>query len=393
MKTLFFDCFAGASGDMIVGALLDAGASPDAVVTAIEGLDLEGVSIGTEDVTRASIRAHKFNVSAEVTKEPRHLADIEKLLGDATLLPEVRTLAIQTFRVLADAEAHVHGVTPNEVHFHEVGAVDAIVDIVAACAAFTDLEPQQTICSPVTIGRGPIDTEHGQMSSPAPAVIELLRGVEIVERWDHESVTPTGAALLRTFSDRFGRLPEMRLEATGYGAGTRDTVHPNVLRVLIGEAGELEHSSETYLVEANIDDMSPELFPYVIEALMGAGAHDAWTTPIAMKKGRHAITLSVLAGESDVDRLSDIIFRETTTFGVRKQEVLKEALPRLWVEVEVFGMSMRVKVAHRAGEVVSIAPEYEEATRVARGTGRPLKDVYAAATSVAQQALDNAPIG
>ena len=391
MRTLYFDCFAGASGDMIVAALLDAGAEASKVQESIDALSLDGVSIGTEEVTRASIRATKFEVVTSDSAVTRNLSDIEELLSKAPLVPDVRERARRAFRLLADAEAAVHGVTPNEVHFHEVGALDAIVDVVAACAAFSSIAPELTIVSPVAVGRGWVSSAHGPMPSPAPAVVELLKGVEIVERWEHETVTPTGAALLRSFADRYGTIPHIEVHATGYGAGSRQTEHPNVLRVLVGESVDQDSEDDVYLVETNIDDMTPELFPYVIESLIAAGAQDAWTTPITMKKGRHAVMLSLLARSEDVDRLTDIVFRETTTFGIRRQQLIKEALDRKWVDTVVFGHPVRVKIAERGGDVVSMSPEYEDAAEVARQTGRPLKDVYAAAIDAARSPSTREP--
>ena len=389
MRTLYFDCFAGASGDMVVGALLDAGADRGQLTRAIEGLGLEGVTVEVHDVTRTSIRATKFEVHSVPSNVRRGLDDIHEILARADLDDRVRDLALQCFTSLANAEAHVHGIDVNEVHFHEVGALDAIADIVAACAAYASLAPEQTIVSPIALGRTWVDSSHGPLPTPAPAVLELLKGIDVVGRWDHESVTPTGAALLRTFADRSGSLPEMTIEATGYGAGTRNTEHPNVLRVIVGETDDLLREEEqVQLIEANIDDMSPELLPYVIETLISAGAQDAWTTPITMKKGRHAVLLSVLATSEDVDRLSDIVFRETTTFGLRRSTVMKEALPRTWIEVAVYGMTVRVKVARRGGQVVSASPEYEDAVAAARATGQPLKEIYTVAASAAREVLE-----
>ncbi|HET7482112.1 MAG TPA: nickel pincer cofactor biosynthesis protein LarC [Actinomycetota bacterium] len=391
MKILYLDCDAGAAGDMVVAALLDAGARPDIVRSSIAALALPGAKIAMQEVTRADIRALHFVVDAPEETTARHLSDIEALLDSSSLSPEVRALALETFRTLATAEARVHAADPENVHFHEVGAADALVDVVAACAAFVDLAPDRTIASAIGVGRGEITTLHGPMSAPAPAVLELLKGAPIVERWDHESVTPTGAALVRTFADAFGPIPEMILSATGYGAGTRNTAHPNVVRALVGESLAEVQVETAVVIETNIDDMSPELFPYVIEALLAAGAHDAWTTPITMKKGRHGVSLGVLAAPDDVDRLSDIIFRETTTLGVRKSTVTKDALARMWVEVEVDGIPIRVKIGRRAGAVTTVSPEYEDAAATARTTGRPLHEIYSAARSAALELLGTVP--
>ncbi|MDQ3982879.1 MAG: nickel pincer cofactor biosynthesis protein LarC [Actinomycetota bacterium] len=383
MRTLYFDCFSGAAGDMILGALLDAGASEADVSRALDALALPGCSVEVRTVTRASLRATKVDVVVTGEQERRGPDDIARLLRDAPLSERVKDRAQRTFELLADAEAKVHGIARERVHFHEVGAVDAIVDVVACSAAIESLSPERIVSSPVTTGRGMTDSAHGPLPVPAPAVVELLRGVPVHERGTDELVTPTGAAILRASVHEFGPMPPLTIESVGYGAGSRESAVPNVVRVLVGETAAAPEATLTQ-IEANVDDMSPELLPHALESLLAAGAVDAWIAPVLMKKGRPGFVLSALAGAADRDRVVDTFLRETTTFGVRMHEVAREVLDRSWVEVEVEGHSLRVKVGRRGGEVTSAAPEFEDARRVAKATGMPLKDVYAAAMTAAR---------
>ena len=384
MRTVYFDCFSGAAGDMLLGALLDAGASEADVRTAVGALGLAGCSIEIRAVTRGSLRATKVDVAVTGEQEHRGPDDIAALLRNAALSEEVRETAVKTFDLLTDAEAKVHGIPRERVHFHEVGAVDAIVDVVGCSAALASLRPERVLASPVTIGRGLVDTEHGPIPVPAPAVVELLHGVPLEERGSHELVTPTGAAFLRAVVDAFGAMPPLTVSASGYGAGTRDTDVPNVVRVIIGETSAAA-SQRLLQIEANVDDMSPELLPHALEALLAAGAVDAWITPVLMKKGRPGFVVSALAGGADAERVVDVFLRETTTFGVRMHEVERDVLERSWVEVEVEGHALRIKVGSRGTTVTTAAPEYEDARRVAAATGMPLKQVYERALQSARQ--------
>jgi uncharacterized protein (TIGR00299 family) protein len=389
---LYLDCTAGAAGDMILAALVDAGAPLDYVRSQLDTLGLDGWDLRTETVTRAGIRGTRVHVELEGSSSDRNHGDIVQLLQAARLDDNVRELSLRAFDALATAEAHVHGTAKDDVHFHEVGALDSIVDTVGACAAFAALSPERVICSPVAVGSGTVNTRHGPMPVPVPAVTELLRGVPIVGRGEFETITPTGAALLMTLADSFGEMPAMTLQATGYGAGARDVAYPNVVRALLGIASQVRSEDDALLAETNIDDMNPELVPYVIEMLLAAGAQDAWASPAVMKKGRLATTLSVLYDRDDEDRILDILYRETTTLGVRITPVRKNVLAREWVETEVEGHPIRVKIASRGGVVVTAAPEYEDAAAVARATGMPLKDVYARALASVELTRErNAP--
>lgn len=376
-KVLYFDCFSGASGDMILGALVDAGVPIEVIKDSLLGLRVEGWAIEANEVMKAGLRATKVSVSADEKSAPeRRLADIRAILESSELPERVRTRSLDAFSRLAEAEAKVHGKSVEDVHFHEVGALDAIVDIVGSMAALEYLDPALIVTSPIAVGRGFVESAHGRWPIPGPAVTEILQGVEVLEEGDGELTTPTGAAILATVTDTFGSLPRMRLERTGYGAGTRDRATPNVLRILIGTTEEAGGGRRDLVIETNLDDMSPELVPYAIERAIEAGASDAWASPILMKKGRSAVTLSVLVTRDRLDDVLDAVYRETTTLGVRIREVQKDELERGYESVEVAGHPIRLKLGHRGGRVVSVSPEFEDAQKVARITGIALKEIY-----------------
>jgi len=387
MKVLYFDCFNGASGDMILGALIDAGV-PEAEIT--RSLDALGLTetFSVEHVTKGAVRATKVRVDANGSPDARSYRDIVEMVDGAPLDPRVKRRSLEVFEKLGTAEAKIHGVALEDVHLHEVGGLDAIIDVVGVCAALEYLSPERIVASPIPTGHGFVESLHGTIPLPAPAVTELLRAAVLFERGDQELITPTGAALLATWCDSFGEMPPMRIEAAGYGAGTRDTEIPNVLRVLVGEQMSSAPSGDRVeLIETNIDDMAPELMPYVIERLMGAGALDAWVTPITMKKGRHGMALSVLSDGSTTRDLLDIVFTETTTLGVRIGPIEREVLERKETEVEISGHRIRVKLGIRHGHVVTVAPEYEDTAEAARRTGLPLKDIFEAARAAAHRSL------
>lgn len=381
MKVIYFDCFSGASGDMLLGALLDAGASEEAVRSSLEPLPLEGWTLSVKRTMKGPISATQVTVTHDSGAVSRRYADIKAMLGGADLAAGVKQRALETFELLARAEAKIHGAPTEDVHFHEVGGIDTVIDIVGVAAALEILQPDQVITSPIATGRGRVDSLHGPIPVPAPAVLELLKGAEIFERGTDELVTPTGAAILRAATSRFGSMPPLEITSVGYGAGARDAELPNVVRVIEGELTEDGGDKAHFLIETNLDDISPELIPYAIERLLEAGAKDAWSAPIRMKKGRHGITLSVLADEVSRRAVLDVLYRETTTLGARIRRAEKEELERHFESVTVEGHPVRVKVAIRDGEVLNASPEYEDAVKVARITGLPLKEIYRAALS------------
>jgi uncharacterized protein (TIGR00299 family) protein len=380
MKTLYFDCSSGAAGDMIVAALINCGVPLSTVTECIETLGVEGLTVRTTSATKGAVQATAFIAEAAGDPVPRAYRDIVTLLTDSRLPEAIRSRSLDAFALLAGAEAKIHGTSMEDIHFHEVGGVDAIADIVAACAALEHIGPDRVVVSPIATGRGTAVSMHGTIPVPAPAVLEILAGAELYERGSSELITPTGAALLASWADSFGPMPQMKLEGVGYGAGTADLEWPNVLRVIAGEQPDVERSDlSTELIETNIDDMSPELLPYVIERTLEAGALDAWATPVHMKKGRIGAVLSVLVERGASEAVLDVLFRETTTFGVRISAVDRETLDRKILDVVVEGHTIRVKVGYRDGIAITSSPEYEDAARVARTTGMALRDVYRAA--------------
>ncbi|CAN5724086.1 nickel pincer cofactor biosynthesis protein LarC [soil metagenome] len=385
MTIAYIDCFAGIAGDMLLGALLDAGASEERVRSALDSLELDGWEMSVTEVTRAGLRATRATVTTHDADTARSYRDMVTLLEAAPLEEAVARMALEVFGALGGAESTVHGVPLDEVHFHEVGSPDALIDIVGCSAAWADLSPETALASPVGTGTGSVTTAHGLMPLPVPAVTQLLTGAPFVGRGDTELVTPTGAALLSVLADGFDELPAMTLSTTGYGAGSRDLAFPNVVRVLLGAELRSSQRGEGEIIDTNLDDLSPELLPHVVECLMGAGAQDAWITPIIMKKGRPGYSLSVLTDRGHRTALLEVLYRETSTLGARVTPVVKEALDRSFVEVTIEGLPMRVKVGRRHGRVTTVSPEHDDARRLASETGLPLKEVYARALRAAEQ--------
>jgi uncharacterized protein (TIGR00299 family) protein len=397
VKVLYFDCISGISGDMALGAMIAAGADADQLRERLDLLPVEPFGLDLDEVETHGIHAMKVTVRAAATGVIRTYANIRSLLEDAKLPTPALSLAQRIFRRLAEAEASVHRRDIEQVTFHEVGAVDSIVDIVGVAVALTSLGVERVFCSAVPTGMGLVKTEHGLMPIPTPAVIELLRGVPMYSRAvPVELVTPTGAAILAATVEGFGELPPIRLESAGYGAGTLRSDFPNVLRVLVGEEDpkgrgdrRTPSAASELILETNVDDLNPELYSYVLERLFEAGAQDAWLTPIVMKKGRPAVTITVLCAPLKQDAIRQVLFRETGTLGVRSAAVDKQALEREWIQVSTRHGGVRVKVGLLDGRPVTLAPEYEDCARVAREAGVPARDVYEDATRLAREALSS----
>jgi uncharacterized protein (TIGR00299 family) protein len=387
----YFDCFAGIAGDMALGALLDAGGSADALRSGLAGVPLDRFELDVAAVERGGIGATQVTVRVGEPPAVRTWGSLLGALAGADLPAPVRELALETFARLAEAEARVHRTPADEVHFHEVGAVDAVVDVVGAALLLHDLGVTEVWASPVATGSGLQRGGHGVLPVPAPAVLELLRGVPVhAGGVTAELTTPTGAAILVASATRFADLPPMRVARVGYGAGSRrhDEL-PNLLRVVLGERVAAAVDGDAGLVlEANLDDMTPELAPWVLERLFAAGAADVWFTPIHMKRGRPGITLSVLCAPGTDAAVRELLWRETSTLGVRGLPVRKWMLERRVVEVEVPGGKVRVKLGLDGGRVVNAAAEYADCARLAEQTGRPLKEVMARAQAAALAALD-----
>ena len=363
---------------MILGAIVDAGLSADALREELGKLNLDGYTLDIQKIKKQGFAATKVNVSLTSKPGHRHLKHIVEILDRSSLEESVRSQAKAVFTRLAEVEAAAHNSTIEKVHFHEVGAVDAIVDVVGAVAGLRRLGVERVECSAVPTGSGTVTCDHGVMPVPAPATAALLRGVPIAPTDEvGELTTPTGAAILTTLAQRFGSLPAMTISHIGYGAGNREGVtRPNLLRVMIGALGGTDtQADEVTVLEANLDDVTGEAVGYVVERLMATGALDVSTTPITMKKGRPGVRLTVLARPGDADSLERIVFAETTTFGVRRYSCVRHTLERASEAVETRYGSIRVKVGRRGGQVVIASPEYDDCATAAAKHGAALRDV------------------
>ncbi|HKE29396.1 MAG TPA: nickel pincer cofactor biosynthesis protein LarC [Bryobacteraceae bacterium] len=374
--TCYFDAFSGISGDMTVGALADAGANTGAITAAITSLDA-GAVVSFEKVKRNGIGATKYHVEAGEQHGHRHLSHIVKMIEKGALAPRAREKAIAVFRKLAEAEAQVHDTSIEKVHFHEVGAVDSIADIVGAAVALDLLDVDTVVCSPVNVGSGTVKAEHGVLPVPAPATAILLAGAPVYSRGPAvELTTPTGAAVAAALAQRFGTLPPMKIARTGFGAGTRDfPEQANVLRVILGEPTGANEALAVAVIEANLDDLSPQVLAYATERLMEFGALDVSVQPIVMKKGRPGHLLRVIALPEDREALAQIVFSETSTFGLRIYSAERRVQARCWKEVETQYGKVRVKVSSEG----YYAPEYEDCRNLAAATGVALKHIIAEA--------------
>jgi uncharacterized protein (TIGR00299 family) protein len=383
----WFHCLAGASGDMVLGALVDAGVPLATLQEAVDGLPVERIALTAQGVTRHGLGATKVDVAVPNTSVVRTWGNVRELLEKADLSDPIRDTALAVFERLAQAEARVHRTTPDLVHFHEIGALDALADVVGAAAGIHALGLDMICASSVATGMGMTRGEHGLVPVPGPAVLELLKGAPVhTGGVPYELCTPTGAAILAATVSRWGDLPPVVVQSVGAGAGGRELDEiPNLLRLVVGEAVEAATTGEAALVlEANVDDLDPRLWPGVIAALMAAGASDAWLTPIQMKKGRPAVTVSALCDPARAELLRSVLFRETSTIGVREHPVTKRALDREVVVVSLAdGVQVSVKVARLGGEVVNAAPEFEDVAAAAAALGRPVKAVLAEAAAAA----------
>ena len=389
-RTAYFDCFSGISGDMVLGALVDAGADLRAIESELRKLGLEGWTISAEKVKRGQIFATHVNVATTEGHHHRGLSVILDRIEKAQLAPRAAERARKIFTRLAESEAKVHHLPVEQVHFHEVGAVDSIVDIVGACIGFELLGIDEFACSPLDVGAGQVMTAHGLLPVPAPATADLLRGAPIYTSGiQKELVTPTGAAIATTLSISYSKIPEMTMRAIGYGAGSADFPEKaNVLRLLIGEresapAGENLHGesdSPITVIETNVDDMSPQIYGYFVDRALDAGALDVFSTAVQMKKNRPGQLITILCEPTNVSRLTDLLFSETTTIGVRLYEARRRTLAREFLSVDTGHGPVRMKISRLNGSVLNATPEYDDCQRIAAEKGIPLKDVLAAAS-------------
>jgi pyridinium-3,5-bisthiocarboxylic acid mononucleotide nickel chelatase len=422
MRIAYLDCFSGISGDMFLGALVDAGVSPKLLEDTVEALEI-GARLEISRVVRGGISATKVDVYAHGEKDlprevfweqhtdhahdhdsshehshaashkhPRHdhghgrgLTEIRAIIEKAAINGTAKATAIRIFEALGEAEAEIHSTSIEQVHFHEVGAVDALVDIVCAAVGAESLAVEEWVCSPLNVGGGTVKCAHGTLPVPAPATLKLLRNAPVYSSGPQvELVTPTGAAIVKTLSARFTPFPAMKVERAGYGAGTREfPEHPNLLRLTIGEAATTEGASlsasigsdKIAVLEANLDDLSPQVLAYAMERLLAEGALDVFSVPVQMKKGRPGALLTVLAKLEDANRLTRTIFAETTTLGVRRREEQRQTLSRRWETVDTTWGPVRIKIANMNGHVSNYAPEYEDCRTLAGAQHVPLRTV------------------
>jgi len=392
MRIAYFDCFSGVSGDMILGALLDAGLGIEDLEAELGKLGIPGYTIKAERTARIGIAATKFSLDVTDRSAERKLRDIIEIVDWSGLDEDVKSLSKQAFRALATVEATIHGKSTEDIHLHEVGAFDSIIDVVGAIVGLKILGIEAAYSSRIHVGTGFLTCRHGTLPVPAPATLEMLRGIPIHSTGiEAELTTPTGACLLKTLCHDFGTMPGMTVERIGYGAGSRDLEIPNLLRVYVGETTARGYEKdEAILIETNIDDMSPELLAYASEALLKQGALDVFMTPISMKKNRPATMLSVLTTRAEMDGILAVVFAETTTLGVRIQPVEREKLSSEVILVETKYGEIRVKIGRAADRVKNIAPEYESCKPIAIQQGVPLKDVYDEAIEAARKTLSGA---
>jgi uncharacterized protein (TIGR00299 family) protein len=408
LRVLYFDCFAGAAGDMIVGALLDAGAPFEALQHALGSLAVEGWDVSVDRVVKTGVSATKFRVHEHAHihsdarahhdhaarhhhrhGDPPHrsLKEIETAIGRSSLTAAGKARAIAMFRRLAEAEAAIHNMPIDQVHLHEVGALDSIIDIVGAVFAIEWFKADRIVVSPINIGSGMVRTEHGVFPVPAPATVSLVKNAPVYSSGiQSELLTPTGALILTEFATEYGPVPPMRIEKAGYGAGDRELKEtPNVVRVLVGTAegpkpqapGPKPH--RVVVLECEIDDMNPQIFGVLMEKLYAAGALEVFYSAVQMKKNRPGTLMTIVAKPDDREKLTDIVFRESTTIGIRHQEVSRECLDREMVTVTTGIGPVRFKVAKRDGRVLNAQPEFEDLAKLSAERGIPIKDVQALA--------------
>jgi uncharacterized protein (TIGR00299 family) protein len=406
MKLAYFDCFSGISGDMTLGALVDAGCAVEHLRGELRGLSVAGWELTAEKVWKNGMAATYVKVKTEDQSKHRSLSAILEILEQSELGARVRERAGAIFRKLGEAEARVHDVPLEKIHFHEVGAVDAIVDIVGACIGFEALRIEKFACSALNVGGGTVKMAHGVLPVPAPATANLLQGRPTYSNGVlKELVTPTGAAIVATLCEAFGPQPAMSVGAIGYGAGTVDLEgQPNVVRIMVGEEVEvgkekgaqpglavpLGFDEEIAVIEANLDDMNPQIYGYFLEKALGVGALDVYTTPVQMKKNRPGVLLTVLCRPADTDALMNLIFAETTTLGARTYRVQRRVLPREWVNVATEFGDVRIKVSRVNGRILHVAPEFEDCRKLATEKDVPLQRVIGEAIRSYEERFQNA---
>jgi len=390
MKALCYDCFSGISGDMNLGAMIDLGVEKDYLVGELEKLGVKGWELIAEPDQRHGISGTK--VTVRQTKHEhvhRHLSDIEKIINSSSLDDQTKFLSMKIFRIVAEAEAKVHGFSVEEVHFHEVGAIDSIIDIVGAAICYNKLGVNSVHVSPVELGSGFVRCAHGTLPVPAPATAEIIKGLPVKKGGvDFEATTPTGAAILSALGTDFGTSFSIKIEKTAYGIGQKDHPEiPNILRVFTGEiSGKEEEGHDAVLMECNIDDMNPEYYDHISEKLFRAGASDVYFSNIIMKKGRPGIVLKVICEKGSEEPLRDIIFTDSTSLGIRTFIFRKETLSRQFDRITTKWGEVRIKRSFYKGKEVSVKPEYDDCRKISEETGIPVKEIHNNIVSLLVQA-------
>ena len=390
MRIAYVDCFSGASGDMILGALIDAGLSPRLLRQELKKLNLSKVQLTVRKVLKGGISATRVVVEGNEKRSHRNLKEMVRIIDRSGLDAEVKSLSKRIFGKIASTEAGIHRTPAEEVHFHEVGGLDSIVDICGAVWGLRRMGIEKIHVSKVNVGAGFVNCEHGVLPVPAPAALALMNGKPIYSTGvEKELLTPTGAALLSTLGTEFGSFPVMRVEKIGYGAGRDDLPHPNVLRLMIGTAEEMRGEEKVMVVETNIDDMNPQFYDYIMERLLKMGTKEVFLTPVLMKKGRPATLLTVICSSEKLPAVTQFLLKETTTIGLRWHEDDRVKAEREIVSLKTKHGNIRFKIARWNGEVINVSPEYEDCKRKALEKGIPLKDVFEEARKAAGAIRDS----
>jgi uncharacterized protein (TIGR00299 family) protein len=397
MKQAYLDCSSGISGDMFLAALLDAGLEPRRLLGELKKISLGFYEFKRTRAVRGSLVGTRVEILLRGEQPRRKLSDIEELIGKAALSDSVKDRSLKIFRRLAEVEGKLHNQPAEEVHFHEVGAVDSIIDIVGSCVGYELLEISELVCSPLNVGGGQVKSEHGLLPVPAPATAELLKDIPVYSSGvEGELVTPTGAAIVSALAASFGPLPAFKIQTIGYGAGEKDFPGlPNVARLFLGEKAEgakaeagLPGEELVSVIEANLDDMSPQLYGFFVDQALAAGALDVSCNAVQMKKNRPGLQVTILTTPEKCDAMAQLLFEQTTTIGVRIYEARRKVLEREDVSVETPHGTVRVKVAKQEGKVVNVAPEYEDCQRLAAEKSVPLKEILLAAQLAYRQKQD-----
>ena len=389
-RVIYFDCFSGISGDMILGAFVSLGVALKEIQKGLKYLNVKGYKLNSRQVKRNGFVGTKVNVVLNQASQKNHRArsfnDIKTLIEKSDLPQFVKSNSIEIFRRIGKVEAKVHGTTINKIHFHEVGAIDSIIDIVGGTLGMNLLNADFIVSSPINTGEGMVKCKHGTLPIPAPATLELLKGIPCFSRGiKKELTTPTGAAFIGHFSEKFGSLPNMRVLGTGYGAGTMEIKEiPNLLRVVLGEIKESSQNRSMKMIETNIDDMNPEFYDHVTDQLFKAGAVDVFFAPVNMKKNRPGTLLSIIAPDEYFDSVVRIVLEETSTFGVRHYDVDRIVLPRKQKMIKTSFGKVRVKIGSFNESTLTISPEYEDCKKIALRKEIPIKMVYEEAIKVAR---------